>query len=66
MFFERWLPTSEDVDRAYSDGRGAGRREERERIRRELLALIESWPERAAADCARSALDLVCPGDHPG
>lgn len=32
------LPIEEDVTRAYIDGRNAGRRDERTRIRKELLA----------------------------
>jgi hypothetical protein len=71
------LESSEDVHRAYIDGRNEGRRDERARVRGELLALAASWRAEyatiegegyrvAMADRLRAALDIVCPADHAG
>lgn len=63
------LPISEDVGRAYIDGRNEGRRDERARVRRELLETLDAWTggahpgslRAAVAKDLRAALDRICP-----
>lgn len=60
------IPISEDVARAYIDGRNEGREAERVRVRRELLAWAASagvWPHILTEERFRAALDRICPAE---